>query len=593
MSLHTFLRSSSQHLSYKSKLLLNFTVLFTLFALALVVFQMQREQNYRRELLTSRLRTYADLVAGSMETRAGGGFTQQGVADVQHFLPADLRLTVVDKRGHVRYETGRASTAEMSNHMDRPEVRAALVRTEGCDIRTSATTGVDYFYFAKSYGGFVVRAALPYDSTLRDFLKPDNVFLWFVLLVFPIVLVVLIHISDRFGKVISGFRSFIDSADRGLVDYNRIALPRSELGDIARIVLDKYRRLEESGRRIATERERLLRHFHYFEEGIAIFSPDRHVGYANPRFTQYVNTLLDHPTPNLDTLWQHEAFRPARDFLDLNQQRASDSNEAPVFRFNLTAGGTCFALQILIYTDQSFELSIADITRAEKNRLLKQQMSNNITHELRTPVAGIRGYIETIQNCPNLSPERKAYFLSRAHAQVVRLTDLIRDVALISKTEEAPEQMPRERIDIASVVRDVEEELHTRLAEHHIHLTQHVPADTCIEGNYSLVYSIFRNLVENSVRYAGEGVNIVIECYTRDHEFCYFRYYDTGCGVPEEHLPRLFERFYRISEGRTREGGGTGLGLSIVRNAVQLHAGTISVRNRREGGLEFLFNLKR
>ena len=120
-----------------------------------------------------------------------------------------------------------------------------------------------------------------------------------------------------------------------------------------------------------------------------------------------------------------------------------------------------------------------------------------------------------------------------------------------------------------------------------------IPQDTEVYGNYSLVYSIFRNLVENSVRYAGQGVTIHAECYKSGDDFCYFLFYDTGKGCPEKHLPRLFERFYRAEEGRTRELGGSGLGLSIVRNAVTFHHGNITVRNRKSGGLEFLFTLQR
>lgn len=99
--------------------------------------------------------------------------------------------------------------------------------------------------------------------------------------------------------------------------------------------------------------------------------------------------------------------------------------------------------------------------------------------------------------------------------------------------------------------------------------------------------------MENSLRYAGEGKEIHINCYNEDDEWAFFSVYDNGCGVPKKHLTRLFERFYRVSEGRTRDNGGTGLGLSIVRNAVLFHSGDISVRNQKEGGLEFLFTLKK
>ena len=219
-------------------------------------------------------------------------------------------------------------------------------------------------------------------------------------------------------------------------------------------------------------------------------------------------------------------------------------------------------------------------------------MSNNITHELRTPVSSVRGYIETILNHPDLSTERKTYFLEKAYTQIERLTDLIRDVALITKTEEAADLMPREEVNIAHVVADAQEDLHAQFDQTHMQLFTTLPDDLNIYGNYSLIYSIFRNLMENSLRYAGDGKEIHINCYNITPDYLYFSVYDTGIGVAEEHLPRLFERFYRVTEGRTRDNGGTGLGLSIVRNAVTFHHGDIAVRNRNEGGLEYLFTLK-
>lgn len=580
-----------KHLSYKQKLLLNFTLLFALFTALLVVFQYNRERQYKRDLLDSRLRSYANVVAETIDRQQISKDTIS-LQNVLQLLPSDLRLTVINQHGDVKFESTHHNIDEMGNHLSRPEVKAAITNTEGNDIRTSDTDHCEYFYYAKNYGHYIVRVALPYDTAVQDFMKADNVFLWFVLMLFPIALVILIQISDRFGKAVSGLRNFMQSADRGLVDYTHIHFPHSELGDMGRCIMQKYQQLEESNQKIALERERLMRHFHYFEEGIAIFNPNYKHIYANPRFTQYVNLLLDHPTPDINTIWNAQAFAPAKEFVELNGGTRPLTEEAPIFRFTTQAGSTTFNVQVLIYSDGSFELTLADITKAEKNKKLKQQMSNNITHELRTPVSSIRGYIETILNCPNLSDERKHYFLEKAHAQVERLTDLIRDVALITKTEEAAELMPREQVDIIHLIKDVQEELHDKFEQAHMQLHCTLPKDLSINGNYSLIYSIFRNLIENSLRYAGEGKSIYINCYKVSPEFVYFSVYDTGCGVPEEHLPRLFERFYRVTEGRTRNNGGTGLGLSIVRNAVRFHKGEIAVRNRTEGGLEFLFTLK-
>ena len=567
-------------------------MLFAIFTALLVLFQYNRERQYKRDLLDSRLRSYSNVVAQAIDHQQHTDSDTIRLEDIMHLLPSDLRLTVINHQGNVKFESTHHNMYEMGNHLTRPEVQAAITNTEGNDIRTSDTDKREYFYYAKNYGNYIVRVALPYDTTIQNFMKADNVFLWFVLMLFPVALVLLIYISDRFGKAVSGLRNFMTSADRGLVDYDHIHFPHSELGDMGRSIMQKYKQLEESNQQLALERERLMRHFHYFEEGIAIFTPDCKPIYANARFMQYVNLVFDRPTPDISSIWQAQAFTPALEFVKINKGTRPLTEEAPVFRFTLQAGGTTFNVQTLIYSDGSFELTLADVTKAEKNKKLKQQMSNNITHELRTPVSSIRGYIETILDCPNLSEDRKHYFLEKAHAQVERLTDLIRDVALITKTEEAAELMPREQVDIAHVVDDVQEELHDKFEQTHMHLHCTLPNHLTINGNYSLIYAIFRNLVENSLRYAGDGKNIYVNCYNVTPEFIYFSVYDTGCGVAEEHLPRLFERFYRVTEGRTRDKGGTGLGLSIVRNAVRFHQGEIAVRNRKEGGLEFLFTLK-
>lgn len=586
------MRGLIKKLSYRSKLLLNFAALFIVFAVVLVCFQYHREKLYRWELLETRLRSYSDLVANSLESRGVDNDSVQ-LAAIMRMMPAELRLTVVSRQGKVKYDSNTGLGEKLDDHSNRPEVHQAMTHAEGCDVRLSHSTGVTYFYYAKSYGGFVVRVALPYTETVQNFMKADNVYLWFALLVFALMMLVLIRVSDHFGRALVSLRHFIQSADRGLIDYAHIEFPHTELGDIGRSIMLKYKQLEATGRQIAAERERLMRHFHYFEGGIAIFSPERKKVYANPRFMQFVNTILERPTPDVNVLWNERSFAPAVEFLDISSGKRAAMEEAPVFRFTITAGGNYFMVQLLVYNDGSFEMTLTDVTRSEKNKLLKQQMCNNITHELRTPVSSIRGYIETILSCRSLSPEKQHYFLERAHAQVVRLTDLIRDVALISKTEEAPETMPREEIDINSVVADIVEELRGQLSESKMKVTDEIPPHTSINGNYALVYSIFRNLMENSIRYSGEGTEIGIERYNEDKEYYYFRFYDTGVGVPDEHLSRLFERFYRVTEGRTRDCGGTGLGLSIVRNAVLFHSGNISVRNRKGGGLEFLFSLHR
>lgn len=230
----------------------------------------------------------------------------------------------------------------------------------------------------------------------------------------------------------------------------------------------------------------------------------------------------------------------------------------------------------------------------KKTSLLKKQMTSNIAHELRTPVTSIRGYLETLLSCPDLPREKQHAFLERAYNQTLRLSELISDMALISKIEEKSSNFKKTEIDLYDVANEVFDEFSERIQSKNVIVENALQQGTLLNANRTLIYSILRNMVENSLKYAGDDIVIHLESfYDLSEKIYYVTYYDTGEGVPEEHLERIFERFYRVSEGRTRDDGGSGLGLSIVRNAVAFHNGRIKVSNRTEGGLMFNFSLSR
>ena len=564
--------------TYKKQLLFYFTGVFFLFALLLVIFQLRSERNYKQKMLEFRLSAYSDIVSKSR-----GDY----VAVVTK-MPDDLRVTVMDLHGDVLFDSVKDKEG-MDNHASRPEVRSALHGMQGYSIRTSDSTGIPYFYFAKFYGDIIIRVALPYELDVKHFFRPDFIFLILAFLIFIVALFTVLFLADKFGQGVARLHNLAEAAKTGSVDYDRISFPDSELGDIGVTMLESYRRLDESNKIIALEKERLALHIHYYDEGIAIFSPEKKKVYANPKFIQYVNTLLDRPTPDLNDIWKSPVFAPLEEFLAGNSYGSSDS--VPVFPFKVRKGARDYGIRLLVYPDGGFEITINDVSAAEKNRLVKQQMTNNIAHELRTPVSSIRGYLETLVTCGDISPERRQMFLDRAYAQVMRLSDLIRDIALITKIEEAPEQLAKEKLNLKSVADEIFEEFRETIEREDMKVENLLPDNLEITGNASLVYAIFRNLVENSVKYAGHGVTLHIECYAKGDGYCHLTYYDTGKGVSEEHLAKIFERFYRISEGRTRDAGGSGLGLSIVRNAIAFHKGDVRAVNRRDGGLEFLFSL--
>ncbi|WP_028909947.1 sensor histidine kinase [Prevotella sp. AGR2160] len=228
-------------------------------------------------------------------------------------------------------------------------------------------------------------------------------------------------------------------------------------------------------------------------------------------------------------------------------------------------------------------------TRKEQDEL-KRQLTHNIAHELKTPVASIQGYLETIIDHPDLDPKMLQMFLSRSYAQSQRLTSLLRDISTLNVMDEVTDMHGKENVDLAKLVIEIQQETALQFEQKHMTFEDKLPDHVMMRGVRSLLYSIFRNLTDNALAYAGEGTTVTVEVRETE-EYWRFRFYDTGKGVPAEHLPRLFERFYRVDKGRSRAMGGTGLGLAIVKNAVLLHRGSIKVSNRKEGGLLFEFSL--
>ena len=230
-------------------------------------------------------------------------------------------------------------------------------------------------------------------------------------------------------------------------------------------------------------------------------------------------------------------------------------------------------------------------SRQEQDKL-KRELTQNIAHELKTPVASIQGYLETIQDNENIDEATKRQFLDRCYAQSLRLSSLLQDISTLNRMDDARDFMDFEQVDISLIVDNIVKQTALQLQAKNMTFCNRLPAGVRVRGNQSLLYSVFRNLTDNAIAYAGKGTTITLE--SREDEDClYFTFSDNGIGVPAVHLPRLFERFYRVDKGRSRKMGGTGLGLAIVKNAVVLHGGNISATNNTDGGLRFDFTIRK
>ena len=253
-----------------------------------------------------------------------------------------------------------------------------------------------------------------------------------------------------------------------------------------------------------------------------------------------------------------------------------------------------FAIILLVVMILLFVISDR-LSESVKNSEVRnrRELTQNVAHELKTPVAAILGYMESLIANPNIDRDKQSFFIERAYHQSRRLTSLLEDISMLNKMTDSKRLYEREDVDVVGVVYDVIRDTAEAAERRGVSVEMHLPSDVILHGNKSLLYSIFRNLIDNSIAYAGEGVKVEVILSHSDSQYHYFTVRDNGVGVDTVHLEHLFERFYRVDKGRSRKLGGTGLGLAIVKNAVLFHNGQIKAKAVQTGRLEFDFSLHR
>ena len=578
-------------LSFSRKLFLSVISLFLVFAICFIAYQYQREREYKVELLNTQLQDYNSRLYEQLnDSPAIEETTDKYIRD--HALK-DLRVTLIDLQGNVIYDSYKTQEIKHENHRDRPEVQRALKEGNGFDVRrTSETTGLPYFYSATRYGDYIVRSALPYNVSLINNLKADPHYLWFTVIVSLLLMIIFYKFTNKLGTSISQLREFAMRADRNepIEMAMQSAFPHNELGEISQHIIQIYKRLHETKEALYIEREKLITHLQISHEGLGIFTKDKKEILVNNLFTQYSNLISDSNLETAEEVFNISELKEITDFINKAPKRPVGKEEKRM-SITINKNGKTFIVECIIFQDMSFEISINDVTQEEEQIRLKRQLTQNIAHELKTPVSSIQGYLETIVNNENLPKEKMNVFLERCYAQSNRLSRLLRDISVLTRMDEAANMIDMERVDISVLVGNIINEVALELEEKHITIVDSLKKGIQIKGNYSLLYSIFRNLMDNAIAYAGTNIQININCFREDENFYYFSFSDTGVGVPAEHLNRLFERFYRVDKGRSRKLGGTGLGLAIVKNAVIIHGGNISAKSSQSGGLEFVFTL--
>lgn len=539
-----------------AKFFLPLVALLLLFVGCFTYYYYDRESQLTELHLQDVLRNVNESVYDLLRIRNDSVYSNDMAPYLQRYIAhhdrEGLRLTLISSAtGDVLYESWAvADTARLSgeNHATRSEVTQAIDNGVGFAVRRlSSVADGEYFYVA-SYDdncNYIVRSSVPYK-------------------------LVYAHSTTKHVAVLVASALLF-----------------------ALLIIIMYRAVQTVGNKeLATQK--LLMHLRIAQEGLAFFDRRKRLLFANSLFSEYGDFISAKHLSDTGEILSQPEFHSIKRFID-NEGYINNTTRENTISEKVEVSGRVFSLRCVLFADGSFEISINDISRAEEQSRIEKQLAQNVAHEFKTPVCSIQGYLETIlENYPsNLSAEQMTHFLQRCYSQSNRLNALVQDMQSLNNMNISAHNANKELLNVADIVKGIEQEIENKLAEQGMSVNNHLPQQLLLMGDAGKIYSIFRNLFDNAVAYAGQGTAVTIACFRSDEEFYYFSFSDNGTGVPQEHLSRIFERFYRVDKGRSRKLGGTGLGLAIVRNAVALHGGTISARQAQGGGLEFVFKLRR
>ncbi|MGA7684168.1 MAG: ATP-binding protein [Terriglobales bacterium] len=508
---------------------------------------------------------------------------QHSLADItaQEGQAAGARATVIDPSGKVLADS-EADPHIMDNHGQRKEFVAALAGSVGVDERKSPTVGTGFLFVAAPISGGAVRLAYPLPEIETTDRPLTRALFWGSLTAFVIAFLIAAVTAQYLGRRLKRIVGFAERVAAGDLTA-RIASPSSdEIGQVAAALNKTARRVEESFARLQTSQRELETLLNSMQDAVIAVAADGRVQWANRGMTSLLRRSPRLDAPLIDTVRDP-------DFLAAIQEASRDQVVASARAVTITPGRT-FDVTAAPMPGGGAVAVLRDLTETERMEKTRRDFIANVSHELRTPLTSIQGYTETLLDS-GLADLHVRDFLEIIRKNAARMARLTEDLLTLARVESGEQRFDIQKVSTEELLQDALESFREVARTYGVELAvENSAPDAHVNADREAIHQIFSNLIENALKYAASGKKIIlgarptpnaIEFYVRDF----------GPGISSEHVPRLFERFYRVDKARSRESGGTGLGLAIAKHIMFAHGGSIRAESELNHGSTFLFIL--
>jgi len=502
---------------------------------------------------------------------------------------AGARATVIDSSGKVLADS-EGNPAIMENHARRVEFAAALSGKTGENERRSATLGIPFLYVAAPISGGAVRLAYPLSDVQGVQAQVQRRLLWGSLVAFIVALLIAATASVWTSRRLERIADVAARIERGDLRARVEDSTLDEIGRVAAAIDRSAEQVERSFAAVRSSQRQLETLLNSMQDAVIAVSSDGLVRWANQPMDRLVPQRTRLNAPVVETIRDP-------DFL-ATVKAATGSKEVKTARATSIVPGRAFDVTAAPLPGGGVVAVLRDLTETERVEKTRRDFIANVSHELRTPLTSIQGYSETLLDTIPENSGSTREFLEIIRKNTARMARLTEDLLTLARVESGETRFETEPVPPAELLHDAEESFREIARGQGVDLeildshNGSGSAETLplVLADREAIHQVFSNLIDNAMKYGRSGARIELGARTaqRGIEF-YVR--DFGGGISSEHLPRLFERFYRVDKARSRESGGTGLGLAIAKHIMRAHGGSIRAESELNHGSTFVFTL--